>query len=82
MFRRLWAMGSGVKSVLMEIRFMVLVASAGYSVAKRWQAFSMLRIPNFIICRIEGSAKCIHLVLLPLFNNQIDMACISPREDK
>jgi hypothetical protein len=45
--------------------FDVLVAIAGCSIAKCGQAFSLFRIPNFIICRIEELAACIHLFLLP-----------------
>jgi hypothetical protein len=48
-------------------KFFVLVAVAGCSIAKCGQAFSLFRIPNFIICRIEGLATCIHLCLLPMF---------------
>lgn len=49
-------MESGVQSVfIMDIRFLALVAIAGCSIAKRGQVFSLLRIPNFIICRIEGA---------------------------
>ena len=44
--------------------FDVLVAFAGCSNAKCGQAFSLFRIPNFIICRIEGLAACIHLAFV------------------
>ena len=43
------------------------MAVAGCSIAKCGQAFSLFRIPNFIICRIEELAACIHLCLLPKF---------------
>jgi hypothetical protein len=46
--------------------FVVFVAFAGCSIAKCGQAFSLFRIPNFIICRIEGLAACIRLCLLPM----------------
>jgi hypothetical protein len=60
-------MGPGVQSVfIMDIRLLFLVAIDGCPIAKCGQAFSLFRIPNFIICRIEGLAACIHLCLLPM----------------
>ena len=50
--------------LIMDIGFDVLVAIAGCSIAKCGQAFSLFRIPNFIICRIEGLAACIHLAFV------------------
>ena len=59
--------------------FYVLVAIAGCSIAKCGQAFSLFRIPNFIICRIEGLAACIHLFCYQVCfsHDSIDMARIS-----
>jgi hypothetical protein len=61
-----------------------LVAFAGCSIAKCGQAFSLFRIPNFIICRIEGLVACIHLAFVStVYHKRFNMTCIPhSNEDK